>query len=313
MLILTEEEIKNILPVEKIQKVIDAVERGFLDYAQGKVQMPAKQYLDFREYQGDLRIMPCYSKILKLAGTKIVNVHPGNPEKGLPAVMATIILNNPENGQAVAQIGGTWITGMRTGAAGAVAVKYLAKKNVQTLGVVGAGQQAFFQIAAVTKTRPVREIRVYDPQEENIEKLAKNLKKLGIAIKKTSLEEAAQSDILTTTTPVRRPIVKDEWILPGAHINAIGADAPGKQELDPKILKRAKIVIDHWEQASHSGEINLPLSQGIIQKKDIYAELGEIVAGKARGRINEDEITIFDSTGLAFQDLYTAALLIQSD
>jgi alanine dehydrogenase len=103
--------------------------------------------------------------------------------------------------------------------------------------------------------------------------------------------------------------VKREWIRPGTHINAIGADAPGKEELDPEILKEAKIVVDCWEQASHSGEINVPLSKGLIKKGDIFGEIGEVVSGKKPGREKEDEITIFDSTGLAIQDLYTATLV----
>lgn len=312
MIIITEKEVRSVVPAKEIQKVIEAVERGFSDYARGNIQMPPKQYLDFKEYQGDLRIMPCYSSVLKLAGTKIVNVHPRNPEIGLPTIAAVIVLNDAQDGKPLAVIEAAWITGIRTGAAGAIAAKYLAREDSETLGVIGAGQQAFFQIAAITKVRKIREILVYDAKEENIRKLAENLKEIGIEIKKAGPEETAKADILATTTPARMPIIKNEWILPGTHINAIGADAPGKEELDSEILKKAKIVIDHWEQASHSGEINVPLEKGIIGKENIYAELGDIVSGKIAGRENEKEITIFDSTGLAFQDLYTANLVWQT-
>lgn len=311
MKIITEKEVKEIIPAKEIQKVIDAVERGFSDYANGLIQMPPKQYLDFKEYQGDLRIMPCYSSILKLAGTKIVNVHPQNPQKGQPTVGAVVILNDAQDGQPLAVIDAAWITGMRTGAAGAVAAKYLAKKDAKTLGVIGAGQQAFFQIIATVKVREIKEILVYDRNEGSVTKFAESLKELGIKIKKASLEEAAKADILATTTPAREPIIKEEWIGAGTHINAIGADAPGKEELDPEILKRSKIVVDHWVQASHSGEINVPLEKGIIKKENVYAELGDIVAGKTAGRQTDEEITIFDSTGLAFQDLYTANIVWQ--
>lgn len=311
MVFITEKEVKNIIPAKDIQKIIDAVEQGFVDYARGDIQMPPKQYLDFEEYRGDLRIMPSYSRILKLAGTKIVNVHPENPQRGLPTVMAVVVLNDAKDGRALALIEAAYITGIRTGAAGAIAAKYLAKTDAKTLGVIGAGQQAFFQIAAITKVRDIKEILVYDTKEENISKLADSLKELGIEIKKASLEETAKTDILTTTTPSRTPIIKNEWIIPGAHINAIGADAPGKEELAPEILKRAKIVIDNWEQASHSGEINVPLEKGIITKENIYSDLGNIVIGKKPGRENDQEITVFDSTGLGFQDLYTANLVYQ--
>lgn len=311
MIFLTEEKVKKIIPAEEIQKVIEVVEEGFFDYANGKIQMPPKEYLNFKEYQGDLRIMPSYSSALQIAGTKIVNVHPLNPRKGLPTVMAVMILNDARDGRPLALIEAAWLTGMRTGAAGGVAAKYLARKDAQTLGIIGAGQQAFFQILAITKVREIREIFVYDPVQENVEKLARALEKTKIVIKKAAPPEAAGMDILVTCTPAKNPVIKNEWILSGTHINAIGADAAGKEELDPEILKRAKIVIDNWEQACHSGEINIPLKEGVIKKEDIYAELGEIVIGKTAGRENEEEITVFDSTGLAFQDLYAANLVYQ--
>lgn len=124
-----------------------------------------------------------------------------------------------------------------------------------------------------------------------------------------SAEKAVRgSDIVVTATPSRKPVVKNEWIKPGTHLTCIGADAPGKEELDPEILTRAKLVIDDWEQASHSGEINIPLSQGVLSKEDIWGEIGEIVAGLKPGRESSREITVFSSTGLAVQDAVTAEL-----
>lgn len=309
MLFLTQKEVQKILPLKEIKEVILAVERAFKDYALGNVQMPPKMYLEFKEFEGDLRIMPSFSKTLSMAGTKLVNVHPKNPKEGLPTVMAVIILHEPKTGIPLALMDGTWITALRTGAASAVATKYLAKKNAKTLGVVGAGFQAITQIAAISKIKRLKEVLVYDIKEENIKKLAKVLAKEKIKIKRGELKEVCQKDILVTATPAREPVVKAEWILPGTHINAIGADAQGKEELDPEILKKAKIVVDCWEQASHSGEINVPLAKGIIKKENIFGELGEIVAGRKIGREKEEEITIFDSTGLAIQDLYSASLV----
>lgn len=309
MLIITKKEVEKIISLKEIKKVIAGVEKAFFDYGQGKVNMPAKLYLIFNEFNGDLRIMPSYSDVLKMAGTKIVNVHPDNPKIGLKTVMAVVVLNEAKTGLPLALMDGTYLTGMRTGAASAVATKYLARKDAGTLGVIGAGYQSIFQIAAITKVRKIKEILVYDLFEKQVEKLAKILVKEKIKIKKASLEETARQDILVTATPAREPILKREWILPGTHINAIGADAKGKEELEPEILKGAKIFIDNWEQASHSGEINVPLEKGLISKNDIFAELGEVVVGKKPGRENDKEITIFDSTGLAIQDLYTGNLI----
>ena len=309
MLILNQKQVEKLIPLSKIKEVVNCVEDAFYDYGKGSVQMPPKTYLYFEEYNGDLRVMPSFSPKLKLAGTKIVNVHPENPKKGLLTVMAAIILNDAKTGIPIAMLDGTYITGVRTGAAGAVAAKYLARKDARTLGVVGAGQQAIYQIAAILKVRNIKEIFVSDINERAIKKLKKILTKEKIKIQEASLKEAVQKDIVVTTTPLRKPIVKEEWILPGTHINAIGADAEGKEELDPELLKQAKVVIDDWTQASHSGEINVALKKGVINKNDIYGSLGEIVAKKKLGRKNAQEITIFDSTGLAIQDLYTASLV----
>jgi len=311
MLILNQEEVKQIIPLTQIGKVVERIELAFLKYGKGEVDMPPKTYLYFKKENGDLRVMPSFSEELKMAGTKIVNVHPDNPKSNLPTVGAVIVLSDAKNGAPLALMDGTYITGMRTGAAGAVASKFLAKKGAKALGVVGAGQQALFQIAATAATVNLQDIFVYDVNEESFKKLSAELEKIGIKIKMGSLEEVSRQDILTTTTPLRDPIIKNDWVVPGTHINAIGADAEGKEELDPAILKRAKIIVDDWAQASHSGEINVPLAKGIITKENICGSLGEIVAGIKIGRENNEEITVFDSTGLALQDLFTAAMVYE--
>ncbi len=126
---------------------------------------------------------------------------------------------------------------------------------------------------------------------------------------KKTIREVCDCDILVTTTPSRQPIVMNEWISEGTHINAIGADAPGKEELDPLILKRAKVIVDDIQQASHSGEVNVPISKGLLSVKDIFGELGEVITGKKIARMNDSDITVFDSTGLAIQDVATADMV----
>ena len=304
--IITQEEIKKVLTIDD---AIKAVEKAFGEYALGNAQMPPKSYLSFPK--GDLRSMPAYLAYNNIAGIKSVNVHPFN--KKLPTVMAIILLVDPSNGYPLAVLDGTYITNMRTGAAGAVAAKYLSRKDAKVAGFIGTGKQARTQLAGLLEVRLLKEIKAYDINKEKLAAFCEEAsKKYSIQSRATSIEEATNSDIVVTTTPVREPIVKADWIKEGCHINAIGADAAGKQELESSILKKAKIVIDNWEQASHSGEINVAFSQGgiinkgIIKKEDIYAELGEIVAGKKPGRQNDKEITIFDSTGLAIQDISTA-------
>lgn len=309
VLLLSGADVKKLI---SIRETIEAVEEAFLAKGLGKAQMPPKSYVFFNRYEGDFRVMPAYLEDIEAAGVKIVNVHPQNPSKhGMPTVMATIVLLDPQTGAPLAIMDGTTITNVRTGAAGAVAAKYLAQKDSRVVALIGAGAQAMTQFLALNEIFKIEELRVSDKVEANAEKYASEVKKrFDISIKVTDAKEAVQgADIIVTTTPVKSPIVMNDWVSEGVHINAIGADAPGKQELDPEILKRAKIIIDNWEQASHSGEINVPLSKGMLAREDIHAELGEIVSGKKSGRTSRDEITVFDSTGLAIQDVATAWLV----
>jgi alanine dehydrogenase len=285
---------------------IFVIEKAFMLYGEGKVQMPPKVYLSFD--QGDLRCMPAYLPYMEAAGVKNVNAHPGN--KDMPAVMATISLVNPDTGFPMAIMDGTHITKMRTAAAGGVAAKYLSRENSKIAGFIGTGVQARTQLEALIIVRPeLSQIMVYDINEANMKHFAEEVRtQYGLQVEyarsiRTAVEKA---DIVVSTTPARTPIIKYEYIRRGTHINAIGADAPGKQELDSEILKQARIVIDNWQQASHGGEINVPLSEGLISQEDIYADIGEVVCGKKSGRESEEQITVFDSTGLAIQDVSAA-------
>ncbi len=307
VLFINQKEVKKIL---SIKDTLRATETAFKEKGLGNVQMPAKMYLFYEKYSGDLRVMPSYITSLEISGVKVVNVHTNNPKRyKLPTVMATILLINPKNGFPYAVLDGTWITTMRTGAASGVATKYLARKNSEVLSLVGCGVQAETQLLAVLAYIPIKKVKVFDVSTSQAERFQRAMKKrVRVPIELApSLETAVQDcDILCTQTPVREPIIKREWIKPGCHINAIGADAPGKEELDPKILLDGKVYIDDWEQATHSGEVNVPLTKGIIKRENIQGELGDLLCGKIEGRTSDEEITIFDSTGLGIQDVVTA-------
>ncbi|WP_342305477.1 alanine dehydrogenase [Methanolobus sp. ZRKC5] len=287
---------------------LSAVENGFREHGLKKVQMPPKSYLYFNEHNGDLRTMPSFMGEQDIAGVKIVNVHPDNREKGLPTVMAVIVLNSTETGAPLAIMDGTYITDMRTGAAGGVAAKHLARPDSHVVGMVGTGGQARTQLLALSEVMEIEEVKVTCRDLSHCDAFEKDMREVVNCnfTKKRSIKDVCDCDVLVTTTPVREPVVMSEWIHEGTHINAIGADAMGKQELDPALLKRSRIIVDDIVQASHSGEINVPLSKGLISGSDIHAELGEVVAGVKQGRQSDEEITIFDSTGLAVQDLVTA-------
>ena len=303
-LLVTRSQIEDVL---NMRDCVSIVEEAFRLYGQGHVQMPPKMYLTFEK--GDLRCMPAYIGSIGMAGVKNVNVHPLN--KSLPTVMATITLIDPDTGFPLAIMDGTYITNMRTGAAGAVAAKYLSRDDSKAAAFIGAGTQARTQLEGLLIIRPqICEVTVYDAGEEKMKDFARVAEhKFNLDVQcSESVEDAVKNaDVITTTTPVREPLVKAEYIRRGTHINAFGADASGKEELYPEILKKSRIVIDNWEQASHSGEINVPLSKGIITRRDIYGDIGEIVTGIKPARQSADQITVFDSTGLSIQDIAVAA------
>ena len=311
VLLLSENEITSLITMNEI---IEAVEVAFKEYALGYVQMPPKLYLSYPQDNGDLRTMPCYLERLEISAVKVVNSYPDNPKKfNIPSVIATIILNDPKTGKPLAIMSGVNITAMRTGAAAGIAAKYLARRDSQVVGFVGAGVQARTQLLALCSVfGKLEEIRVWDislaASKNFVEEMQPRFDKQKIVSVERLKDAVVDADIVVTTTPSRTPLVMNEWICAGTHINCIGADAPGKQEIDSAILQRAKIIVDCWEQASHSGEINVPLTNGLLTKDKIWAELGEVIAGFKPGRTLEDEVTVFDSTGLAIQDAAAAYL-----
>jgi alanine dehydrogenase len=312
LLLLTEVDVQALLePAEAVA----AVERAFVDFARGTAVMPPKLYLEFPQYAGDLRVMPA-SLGSRYAGVKLVNSHDRNPARGLPAVVGTYFLYAQETGMPLCLMGATFLTAMRTGAASAVACKYLARKDSRTLGLVGAGVQAGFQVRGITNILPLERVLVWVPEDDRARRDAFILRKRQEFpnldfLAAGSVEEAAAADVVCTTTPSKVPVVMDGAVLPGTHINAVGADGPGKQELDPGILKRARVVVDEWHQALAGGEVNVPVAAGLISATEIAGTLSDVVNGAIEGRRSDEEITIFDSTGLAIQDIAVATLVYE--
>lgn len=290
-----------------LREVNRAIETAFADHGRGLDQMPPKVYVTLPE--GDFRTMPAYLPSLSLAGVKIVNVHPNNPARGLPTVMALTVILDVSTGAPVAILNATKLTDMRTGAAGAVAAKYLCPKKEITLGIIGTGRQAEAQYQAISQEFQIREIKCWSRNALHAEKFAQAITTHDAH--SVSVENACDCDVLVTTTPSHSPVVRSEWVQEGTHINAIGADAAGKQELDPVLLKRGLVFVDDMAQAVHSGEVNVPIREGIFTPQQIAGTLGEVVIGVKR-RENKEQITIFDSTGLAIQDLAIAEIAMRN-
>ncbi len=300
-LILTQAEIRELLTMKT---VVAAVEKAFSAHGEGRARMPAKVYLSLEEHHGDFRAMPAY--LDGAAGVKWVNSHPQNPQRhGLPAVMGTYVLSDPATAYPLAIMDATLITAMRTGAAGAVASKYLALEKPRSIGFIGCGVQARVLLEAHRVVYGDLELKMADQDPAAAAALAREA---GGAV--VSIEDAAACEIVCTSTPSRTPLVRRDWVPAGTHINAMGADAPGKQELDSQLLLAARVVIDDPGQALHSGEVNVPYHEGSFTEAQVWATLGEVVAGRKTGR-QADEVTIFDSTGLAIQDLAVAQVVYE--
>jgi alanine dehydrogenase len=312
-LYLTQDEVKDILDMKS---TFEAVENGFREMGNNNIEMPPRVYLHFDK--GVLIAMPAYMPGLGAAGTKIVTVHPGNKQAyGLPAVIARIILNSPDNGVPLAIMDGTYITALRTGAAGATGIKYLSREDSKIAGVCGTGVQGRSQVMGLMEVRPnIKKIKVFDIIPEAMETFIKEMKGKFPNVdfdKVESAQEATEgSDILITCTPSPEAFIDGAWLKPGCHVSAIGADTGAKRELMTSVIKKCnKRVVDFIPQAFVVGDFKVPKEEGVISEKDVYAEMGEIVAGKKKGRESPEEITMFKATGLAIQDVGTASKVLE--
>ena len=313
VLILTRKEVESCL---SMKRTIDAVREAYIAFANDRVQMPPVMHLDVEKYNGEVDIKSGFVEDFDLIGTKIASGYYDNHKLGLPPGIAVIVLLDLKTSMPLAIMDGTYITAYRTGAAGAVAASVLARKDSTKVGIIGAGTQGRMQILALKELFQLEEIRVWDIDEKIAQKYSIEMSELlGIDVRNfTNREEVVRgSDIVVTVTPSKKALVEVEWIEKGMHINAIGADGPGKQEHDPAIVKLAdKVVVDSLSQCKRIGEIQHALSLGLIKEQDVHGEIGEILIGKKVGRESDDEITFFDSTGLAAQDIAAAHVVLEA-
>jgi alanine dehydrogenase len=275
------------------ETAIQAVREAFERHARGEWQMPAKVYLDSPPF-GDFRAMPALGDGLALL--KWVTSFPANTAKGLPAVRGEVLLSNAETGAELAVIECSSVTCLRTGAAAAVSAQVLAPARAQTVGIIGAGVNGAWSArclaAAGYGPGVCTDIRV-----EAAEALAKEL---GWRVGDRA--EAAAQDVVVTVTPGNAPVILAGDLRPGQHIAVLGADAHGKQEVELEAIERCRLFCDEWEQASAGGELANGVEGGIVGREDV-TQLGDVLNGGAEGRRGDAEITLFDSTGLAIQDL----------
>lgn len=303
-----------------MQDVISTVEGVYRAKSRGETAVWPTVFYEFEPGKADLDIKSGIMKGMGLFGHKTVSWFGENAGKGLPELMGLIVVYDAKTGCPVGLTDGVYITGLRTGAAGAIGAKYLARQDAEHLLIVGCGAQALFQIAAMLSTiKTIRTVSVVNPHHP--EKAASFIRTVsekleaefhiscsGISFDApSSLPQAVgDSDIIVTITPSRTPIIERDWVKPGTHFSCIGADMEGKEELQPEILQSARIYADDMMHSIAAGEVELPLKSGIIQQSDLLGEIGDMMEGRVAGRTSEDEITVFDSVGMALLDIAVA-------
>ena len=311
--------------VLQMPEVISTVEEVYRLKAQGDTTVFPLVFHEFEPGVADMDIKSGWLKGSDIFGLKVVSWFGENTKKELPALIGTILVMDAKTGAPQGILYGSHITGIRTGAAGAIGAKLLARPDAKNLLVVGAGHVATFQIAAMlTLFTELENIRVYDGlSQENAERFAASMPQVlrdsfhidsgqvAFQAVKDLAADTANSDIIITVTPSHEPIIMKEWVKPGTHFSCIGSDMSGKEEIDPQIFADARVFTDDTPQCINVGEIELPIKQGILRKEDIAGEIGEILTGQTAGRQNDEQITVFDATGTALLDLLTAKLALK--
>lgn len=310
MLVISEEIARDLVSAEA---AITAVEECFAAMARGQ----ARNYPVVREVVGMADavygVKAGADSSARVLGLKAGGYWPGNAARGLTNHQSATLLFDADSGRASALVSANYLTGVRTGAASAIAAKHLARPDAHVLGIVGTGGQSLYQLRATRAVRPIDEVHAWDPSPANLARFEEEVAALGLRFTAHKSAEGAASaaDVVITVTPSRQPLIRSGWLRPGTHVSAMGADTKGKQELDPNLVSAAALFVDEIDQARTIGEFQHAFALGLIDDTSIRASLGAVVAGLALGRKSPDEITIFDGTGVALQDLVVADLAVK--
>ena len=303
---------KDILNLLDFDEIIGVIENSFVDFSTGKALMPTPQDIILKEFKGETHVKSAYVKGSKYYCIKIASGFYDNPKIGLNSSQGMMILLEAKTGlPKCILLEEGHLTDVRTAAAGAVAAKHLANPGSEKVLVVGTGIQARLQVEFLLRVMPIKKLFVWGRSEGKAEDYCKHLQTGSPALESKiikNLNEARnlEIDIIVTATPSRQALLAKNAMQKAVHINAIGADMPGKQELDENILSAAKVITDSTAQCAKSGELQHALNAGVMKMDDVHGELGEVISRKKKGRANPEEITVFDSTGLGVQDLAIA-------
>ena len=292
---------ENVRAAVSPERALDAVRDAFVAYAREEWTMPPKVYVPAYP-EGDFRAMPALGAGHALL--KWVTSFPGNPAQGLPTVTGLVLLSDASNGMLKAVLDAGAVTALRTGAAAVLAAETLGRPDAETAAVIGAGVNG--EAAARTFIARGRRVQLWDLDRTRAEEVAE---RIGAEVA-AGREDALAADLLVTVTPGRQVVLDEGSLLRGQHASLMGADGPGKAEIAVAELARVRVFCDDWEQASHNGDLVHAVEEGLLARDDV-SQLGDVLIGAAEGRTSDDDITVFDSTGLAIQDLAIALAALE--
>ncbi|MBP0581049.1 ectoine utilization protein EutC [Labrys sp. LIt4] len=310
MIVLTEAELRHCVALDT--DAVDCVEQAFLALATEAVAMPPILRLDIPEHRGEVDVKTAYIPGVEGFAIKISPGFFDNPKLGLPSLNGLMVLLSSRTGLVEALLlDNGYLTQIRTAAAGAVAARHLARADARTAAIIGAGEQARLQLEALRLVRPIDRARLWARDAAKAVATAEELsQRLGIPVAPAASVEAAcaGADIIVTTTPAESPVLKAEWLSPGQHVTAMGSDSEHKNEVDPAVFGRVVYVADSLAQTRRLGELAHAIEAGTADTDAMFAELGQVIAGKAKGRQSDADITLCDLTGTGVQDTAIATL-----
>jgi len=316
VLVLGRVDIEELLDLDEL---IDALARAMADLSAGRASVPDRVAALVQESDGLLAAMPGYTPSAGALASKLVTLFPRNAGTDIPTHQAVIVVFDDENGRPTALLDGTAITAARTGAVSALATRLLAREDSSTIAILGTGVQARSHARAVTRVREFKELRVAGRDPTKAQKLASELAgQLDLTIRAVaSFKEACEgADVVCAATHAREPVVRREWLFPGAHVNSVGYD-PGGREVDDATIVDALVVVESRATAlapapAGSNDLLTPIERGLIGAEHVHAELGELIDAKKSGRTSAQEITLYKSVGVAVQDGAAAALVLRA-
>lgn len=304
--------VRRLLPMERC---IEVMERALVGLARGEAVNPLRSVLSLPFGETALAVMPGAQADPATFGVKVISIFPHNREVGLESHQGFVLLFEAEHGRPVALVDASQVTAVRTAAVSGVATRALAREDAGDLAIIGSGTQARTHLAAMRAVRPVQRVRAWSPNRQRLAAFVREAGDGGLPVEAVADPRAAveAASLVCTVSAAREPVVRGEWLAPGAHLNAVGSALPTARELDADAVRRSRLFVDRRESAlKEAGDILLAVQEGAIGEDHIVAELGEVLTGTAPGRTSRDEITLFKSLGLAVEDVATARAVVEA-